>query len=477
MNQSFNILPAVDKILSEKKVKSEIEKYGRDIVLYAIRNTLESFRNEIKSKNICLDEKRIIEEILLQINLIAGKSLKKVINATGILINTNLGRTPFGKSLVSDTIESIEGYSNLEFDLDKGGRGTRTVHVKKMLRFLTGAEDVLIVNNNAAAVMLILRCFAKKKEVIISRGELIEIGGSFRIPDIMKASECKMVEVGTTNKTDIKDYKNSITQKTGLLFKAHKSNYIIKGFTQEVNISNLARLGKDNDIPVVYDMGSGLLRKIKKYGLSQEPNVKEAVQSGADLICFSGDKLLGGPQAGVIVGRKDLIKKLEKEPMYRALRVCKLSIAFLETACSYYLTDAILFSKNQLFKTIETSDKQLKEFAVKIKEELSLNAIQSGVQKSKAFFGGGTLPDIELDSYTISIFFNGKNKEQTLYAEKMYMELMKLEKPVVAILKKGELHFDVLTLLDENISELISVISKVYKNLSIDDSVKSKKKK
>lgn len=466
MGQSFKKLPSVDSILSEKSVKKAIEAYGRDQVLFSARNVLESYRNGIKSGDLSVSAENLISDILNYLGQLTSKSLKKVCNATGIIINTNLGRAPFGETLINDTFEVLKGYNNLEFDLEKAGRGQRTTHAKKIIKYLTGAEDVLVVNNNAAAVMLILRCFAKRREVIISRGELIEIGGSFRIPDIMKASDCKMIEIGTTNKTSISDYRNAISEKTGLIFKTHKSNYIIKGFTHEVEIQDIVKIGKEKNIPVVYDLGSGLLRKVEKGGLHKEPDVRESVKSGADLICFSGDKLLGGPQAGIIAGKKELIRKLEKEPMYRALRVCKISLAFLETACSYYYTDKNLFEKNLLFRTIMTPDSELKKYAVCLSKSLNKYSISTSVKRSKGYFGGGTMPETEIDSYSVSVNFPGSGREQVKSAELMYHELMKQRIPIVAILKKGELHLDVLTMLDETAEEIAEITTQAY-NCSI----------
>jgi len=255
-------LPGVDKLLCHSDIKKLIESFGKKLTTYSIRITINHFRKEILSGKNSPSIEQIINRIEKIITDIAKPSLRPVINASGILIHTNLGRSPYGKHILEDVSEIISGYNNLEFDLNKGKRGQRNNHASELIKYLTGAEDVVIVNNNAAAVMFILRTFAKDKEVIVSRGELIEIGGSFRIPDIMAASDCKMIEVGTTNKTSIADFEKAITAETAMLFKAHKSNYVIKGFTQEADLSEMVALGKKKKIPVVYDIGSGLLRKI-----------------------------------------------------------------------------------------------------------------------------------------------------------------------------------------------------------------------
>jgi len=259
--ETLKNLPGIDKLLSLAEIKSLIEKYSEDLVKYIIRSAIDRIRKQaIKSGEVpsIPEIVSIIQDDLIEFR---KKSLRNVINATGVVVHTNLGRAPFSDAIISEAAEILKGYNNLEFDLDKGERGSRNTHLAKLLKYLTGAEDILVVNNNAAALMLILRTFAKEKEVIVSRGELIEIGGSFRLPDIMAASDCVMVEVGTTNKTKIEDYEEKVNKETALLLKAHQSNFVIQGFTQEASLTELVSLGKKTKVPVVYDMGSGLLRK------------------------------------------------------------------------------------------------------------------------------------------------------------------------------------------------------------------------
>ena len=252
-------IPGVDTLLNNHEIKDLISSTDIEFIKYIIRNIINQIKDDAKIGNSIPTPSIIINQIISEVHKIRSKNLKNVINATGIIIHTNLGRAPYSEEMLVDTFKVLGGYNNLEFDLEKASRGSRNLHASDLLKYLCGAEDVLVVNNNAAAVMLILRTFAKEKEVIVSRGELIEIGGSFRLPDIIAASDCKMVEVGTTNKTKISDYENAINENTGVLFKAHKSNYSIEGFTQEVKLSEMVSLGNKNDIPVVYDMGSGLL--------------------------------------------------------------------------------------------------------------------------------------------------------------------------------------------------------------------------
>ena len=449
-------LPGVDKLLHLSEIRNLITQYHLGLVTHVIRTVINSCRNDILLENSSLSKEEIVEEIIRLTKKIANKSLQPVINASGIIIHTNLGRAPYGRHLLNSVFEVLQGYNNLEFDLDKGSRGQRNDHASEILKFLTGAEDVVIVNNNAAAVMFILRTFARNKEAIVSRGELIEIGGSFRIPDIMAASDCKMVEVGATNKTKPQDYEKAISDDTALLFKAHQSNYVIKGFTQEVNLTELVAIGQKHKIPVVYDIGSGLLRKVNEKALKNEPDVKQALDSGIDLICFSGDKLLGGPQAGIIAGKRKYIDILKKEPMMRALRVGKTTLAILETACSYYLNDKDLFENNMLFNTLNKSKEEIKETTKLLKESLDKYNIRSKIVESKGKYGGGTLPDYELDSYSLKLMPEDSNNK---LAKKLYHRLLEQEQPLLSNLKSGAIFFDALTLQNEDIPKITESIN------------------
>ncbi len=463
LNKEFlKDIPGVDTMLLQEDIIKLVDNNNIELVKYCIRQSLNELRNsdidKIPSFNTITSRvKKILKSI-------TERSLKPVINATGIILHTNLGRSPFGDKIANDTIEILKTYNNLEFDLDKGERGSRNTHVSELLKYLTNAEDVLIVNNNAAAIMLVLRTFAKNKEVIVSRSELIEIGGSFRLPDIMAASDCKMIEVGTTNKTRANDYISKINNETSLLFKTHKSNYSIKGFTEEVDLKEMVGIGKSYDIPVVFDIGSGLLLKQKSNNLKNEPDIKTALSSGVDMICFSGDKLLGGPQAGIIVGKRKYIKQLKAEQMTRALRVGKTTLAFLEAACRSYLNEDSLYNDNVFFKTISKTKSDIKNTALLLQNELKGRGVESEMLNSKGKYGGGTLPDARIDSFSLRIVneFASKRKKSEFFV-KMYHALLQEEKPLVAILKKGELYFDVLTIFDNQIEEVAATIVKVFK--------------
>ncbi|MFH0867515.1 MAG: L-seryl-tRNA(Sec) selenium transferase [Bacteroidota bacterium] len=456
-------IPGVDKLLNQKEIKLLIKNYGRELITFSIRQTLDNFRKEILKGTNAPALSEIINHVLTETVCIANGSLKSVINATGVIIHTNLGRAPFGKEMVNEVSELLSGYSNLEFDLEKGIRSDRNIHASKLLKYITGAEDILIVNNNAAAVILILETLAKNKEVIVSRGELIEIGGSFRIPEIMAASGCKMMEVGSTNKTRISDYENSINENTGLLFKVHKSNYTIKGFIEEVELSDLVESGKKHGIPVVYDMGSGLLKKANNTAFENEPDVKQVLSTGADLVCFSGDKLLGGPQAGIIAGKEKFIIRLKKEPLMRALRVCKLTLAFLENACRYYINEGMLKEKNMLYKILNRPEKELKACSQLLQKELKKYNIESTIVDSYGQYGGGAMPEHSIKSYSVLINDNvTSRKGKTTFAENMYSGLLKLDKPVLCVLKQGNIHFNILTVFEDDINSIAKAVNEVY---------------
>ncbi|MEE4256531.1 MAG: L-seryl-tRNA(Sec) selenium transferase [Bacteroidales bacterium] len=460
-------LPGVDTLLVAPEIEKLIEQHNDIIIKYCTRNVLRSLRDDALKHGSIPSREIIIDLISSEVSKFTSRSLRKVINATGIVVHTNLGRAPFSNDIIDETAEVLKGYNNLEFDLTTGKRLTRYFHVTELLKFLTGAEDILVVNNNAAAVMMILRSLAKDKEVIVSRGELIEIGGSFRLPDIMAASDCRMVEVGTTNKTRVQDYEDAISGDTALLFKAHRSNYVIKGFTQEASLQELVETGKKHHIPVVYDMGSGLLRKTAVQVLKNEPDVKQTLDSGVDLVTFSGDKLLGASQAGIIAGKKELIAGLKKAPILRALRVGKTTLTLLESALRYYLNDESLLQKNEVFKMLSTDVEHLKKRASLLQKALERDNVKSKVIASQGYCGGGALPMEDIDSYAVRLLSEySTNKERSRFAEQVYYKLMVHSLPVTGILKKGYIDFDVLTVRDEEIPAMAKAISMVVNEIN-----------
>ncbi len=451
-------LPGVDRLLEDPEIKALIAWHNEDLVKFAIRDTLARIRSH-PPKEIAYGS--VVASIAGQLDKLTRNSLRPLFNATGIIVYTNLGRAPFSDTLLEEASATLRGYNNLEYDLEKGERGSRHDHLTAKLRYLTGAEDVLVVNNNAAAVMLILRTFAKGKEAIVSRGELIEIGGSFRVPEIMAASDCIMKEVGTTNKTHLRDYEGAIHEGTALLFKAHKSNYVIRGFTREVDLHELVSLGRKHNLPVVYDMGSGLLRKTTINVLREEPDVRETLKTGVDLVCFSGDKLIGGPQAGIIAGRAELIRILKKEPMVRALRVGKTTLAFMEAALRYYLDDDTLLKHNTIFSTLGQSGGEILHKARRLQELLNERDILSSIVDNEGYCGGGALPGESIPSKAVQLQFPfTSGRQRSAFAEKTFRRLLRSDPPVVGVLRQGELLFDVMTLPEKDLEQVADIIHK-----------------
>ena len=340
----FSKLPSVDEVIGNKEIENLLKEYPRSMVVEFTREAIANKRKEIVklsdiSNGFNIDIKNIIEYIVNKTKLEYSLSLKNVINGTGTVIHTNLGRSLLSEEIKDEVWKLSSRYSNLEYNLEQGERGSRYSHITDIIKRLTNAEDVLIVNNNAAAVLLVLNTLARDGEAIVSRGELVEVGGSFRIPSIMELSGAKLIEVGSTNKTHLFDYEENINENTKVLMKVHTSNYKIIGFTESVSIDKLSSLGDKYNIPVIEDLGSGVLIDLSKYGLSYEPTVLDSIEKGIDIVTFSGDKLLGGPQAGIIVGKKKYIDKMKKNQLTRALRVDKLTISALEATLRLYLDE------------------------------------------------------------------------------------------------------------------------------------------
>lgn len=457
MKEEMRKIPGVDILLNNEEIKELIGLYGSELVTFSIRKTLDEIRKNILAGEKAISLEDILSQVKLSLRLIGDKSLIEVINGTGIVLHTNLGRALLGDHVLEELKPIVSNYSNLEFDLKTGRRGQRNSHISELMKFVTQAEDAVVVNNNAAAVMLILKTFAKGKEVIISRGELIEIGGSFRIPEIMKASGCKMIEVGATNRTKLSDYENAITKDTALIFKAHKSNYYIDGFTEEVELSDLSDLAKKHELLFVYDLGSGLLRKPEGLPLEDEPDVRSSLKAGCDIVSFSGDKLLGGPQAGIIVGRSDLIQKIAKDPMMRALRVGKMTIAVLSAVMRFYLNDKDLLTKIPIFEMLNRKKSDLLKLTEKLVFELEKLNIKSEIIESKAQCGGGTLPQLRIDSLAVKIIHESNRN----YAKKIHKKLLELDKPILGIMREGDLLFDVMSIKDKEIKYIAESINSV----------------
>lgn len=414
----FKMLPSVDEVLSQKEIEELIEKYPRSIVLESIREvidvnrkTIVAIKTEEEAEKFSLTMEKVIEETERKVRDNYALSLKKVINGTGTVLHTNLGRSLISEKIKDEIWTAASRYSNLEYDLEKGERGSRYVHLTDMIKRLTGAEDVLVVNNNAAAVMLVLSTMAKGGEAIVSRGELVEVGGSFRIPSVMALSGADLVEIGATNKTHLKDYEEAITENTRALMKVHTSNYRIMGFTETISVAELVELGKKYDLPVIEDLGSGVFIDLSKYGLEYEPTVLDSINRGADIVTFSGDKMLGGAQAGIIVGKKKYISAMKKNQLTRALRVDKLTICALEATLRMYLDEEEAVKNiptlNMITMPMEELERKANLLYAEI-EKLNLDA-DVHIEECLSQVGGGSMPLETMKSRGIAITPNNMN--------------------------------------------------------------------
>lgn len=408
-NLLYRRIPKVDVLLEDEKIRELTEQYSYDTVLEAVREELDKLRALIGT---CEDEAEGIQEIeQLSVRIqeavkaMHTPNMRTVINGTGTILHTNLGRAPIGERHMRHIADIAMNYSNLEYNLEAGARGERYSHFEKLLCKITGAEAAMAVNNNAAAVMLILSTMGKGKEVIVSRGELVEIGGKFRIPDVMEQSGATLVEVGTTNKTHYTDYENAITEETAALLKVHTSNYRIVGFTDNVSIAELVPLGKEREIPVIEDLGSGVLIDLSKYGLTYEPTVQDSVRNGADVVCFSGDKLLGGPQAGIIVGKKKYIDQMKKNQLTRALRIDKFTAATLEVVLQEYLSEEKAIQNIPALRMITKEIEEITRDAQELEALLQQAELPAQIQMEpcESQIGGGSLPLERIPSMAVTI--------------------------------------------------------------------------
>lgn len=447
-NKYYRMIPKVDNLMEEDEIKDLCNILNRDFVLESVRSVTEELREFINKSN---DEEEIIKSInnvkayiIEDVNGFADFRVKRVINGTGTILHTNLGRAVISDKTADRIHTLVTGYSNLEYDLIKGERGSRYSHFEKIVCKITGAEAAMAVNNNAAAVLLILSALAKDKEVVVSRGELVEIGGSFRVPDVMTQSGGKLIEVGTTNKTHLYDYENAINEETAALLKVHTSNYRIVGFTESVPVQELAELAHKHNIPVIEDIGSGVLVDLSKYGLDHEPTVQESIKAGADIVCFSGDKLLGGPQAGIIVGKKSLINKIKKHPLTRALRIDKFTAIALESTFHEYIDEEKAVNNIPVLKLIKRSLSDVKECAEKLKEKLEAvtkKSCEIKVEACESQIGGGSLPLERIQSYAVSI------KPLTITTANLEKQLRLIETPIVGRVVNDNYIIDLRTIL------------------------------
>ena len=395
-------IPKMDELVARQGL---VEKASISELTRAAREVTQRLRADILSGECAeLPSAEAIENMVLaQITRENTPNLRRVINATGVILHTNLGRAPLAPQATQAVLAAASGYSTLEYDAELGARGSRHSHVDRLLTRITGAEGALVVNNNAAAVMLMLAALTKGRDVIVSRGELVEIGGSFRIPEVMEQSGCTLREVGATNRTRASDYENAISENTGALLKAHTSNYKIMGFTGEVSARELAELGAKHALPFLYDLGSGPLLPLAPFGVTDEPCVAECVAAGADVICFSGDKLLGGPQAGIIVGKGEYIAKMKKHPLARALRIDKLTLAALEATLRLYSDPEQALAQIPTLRMLSADQQTLRESAERLASLLASAGGQISVIEDAGQIGGGSAPTQLLPGTVVAI--------------------------------------------------------------------------
>ena len=445
-NLLYRRIPKVDVLLEDEKIRELTEQYSYDTVLEAVREELDKLRALIGT---CEDEAegiREIEQLSVRIQeavkAMHTPNMRTVINGTGTILHTNLGRAPIGERHMRHIADIAMNYSNLEYNLEAGARGERYSHFEKLLCKITGAEAAMAVNNNAAAVMLILSTMGKGKEVIVSRGELVEIGGKFRIPDVMEQSGATLVEVGTTNKTHYTDYENAITEETAALLKVHTSNYRIVGFTDNVSIAELVPLGKEREIPVIEDLGSGVLIDLSKYGLTYEPTVQDSVRNGADVVCFSGDKLLGGPQAGIIVGKKKYIDRMKKNQLTRALRIDKFTATTLDVVLHEYLSEEKAVQNIPVLRMITESQEEIEKKARTLSRMLKTAKFEADIQleKCESQIGGGSLPLERIPSVAVTI------KPSRITTSELEERMRHLPVPVIPRTMNDKIVLDVRTI-------------------------------
>jgi L-seryl-tRNA(Ser) seleniumtransferase len=444
-------LPSVEKVLSAAAVQPLIDRYSRALVTDALQELLADARKRIRGGESCPSPEQVVTELEKNLNCRWAGLLSPVINATGIVLHTNLGRAPLPEDSLSAVAELGGGYGALELDLVSGERGHRAENLEGMLCRLSGAESALVVNNNAAAVYLILMVLAKGKEAIVSRGELVQIGGGFRIPEVMAESGVTLKEVGTTNQTYAEDYKKAIGKKTALILKVHQSNFAIRGFSHEAGFDELKELAGARKLPLLCDLGSGTLLDTADYGLEHEPTIQETVKS-ADIVCFSGDKLLGGPQAGIIVGKKKYIDKLRKHPLMRTLRVGRLVVTALEATLIQYLKQEE--AQIPVWKMLGYTVEDLEARAMAIAAELKKAGLDAQVVDGRSAAGGGSLPDQYLKSKLVSVKPAGSIDS---FAAKLRLS----SPPVLGRIEEGRFLIDVRTVAPQQDGTLLEVIRTV----------------
>lgn len=461
MRELLAHLPKVDKVMQEAVIKAWEAELDQDYIKETIQLEIDKIRQAILDGAIedpdIVQFDRVVNQVNDALTLRIQPSLKPVINATGTVLHTNLGRAPLSEEVVEAIADLAPSYSNLEYDLAEGKRGSRYVHLKDVLKQITGAEDALVVNNNAAAVLLMLSALTENQEVLISRGELVEIGGSFRIPDVITRGGAQLREVGATNKTHLKDYQQAMSDQTGAILRVHTSNYRLVGFTDHVADADLVALAHDQQALALNDLGSGLFLDMQQFGLPYEPTVQEAIQAGFDVVTFSGDKLLGGPQAGIIVGKKALLDKIRSHPLTRALRTDKVTLVALEVTMRQYLNPELALEKIPVLQKISQSLERLQEKADYMIQAINnLSADWQAERKDgQSQIGGGSYPGSTLPTALVQI------SQGNCSAAQLEHYLRTRHKPIIARVQQDYVQFDVRTLLDREMDEIIQVLKEM----------------
>lgn len=460
-NGLFRSLPKADRLLEHDALQDLLVRYPRPAVLQVLREVLKETREVLRLEGSpkTLDSEDIASRIAQRLHA-EGFKLRRVVNATGIVLHTNLGRAPLSSYAVHRLKELSEGYTNLECDLESGRRGQRLSHIQALLKRVSGAEAALVVNNNAACVLLMLVSLAQGREVVISRGELVEIGGSFRIPDVMTQAGVRLIEVGTTNKTRLKDYERAISPNTAALMRVHPSNFRITGFHQSVTTKELSDLAHEKGVLMLEDLGSGCLVPLGSYGLPDEPIVQETLKAGADLVCFSGDKLLGGPQAGIALGKRELIETMAQHPLMRALRVDKLILGALEATLLSYLEPKTAMKEIPTLAMLAAKPQELheraKRFLGAIKNSFG-DSLKASIATNEGRVGGGALPQASLASYAVSL------KTQDIGAEELAKRLRLGTPSIVGLVREGQVLLDVRTMRPAEEKLVITALHNVLK--------------
>ncbi len=453
METDFRQLPSVDKVLAEERISQFGKDYPHDLLVNLIRQSLERERQSIAAGNPCASMDEIVASVCAQLLAMEKPSLYQVVNASGVILHTNLGRAPLSKEAFAAMEAVSQGYCNLEFNLDSGTRGSRNVHVEGLLCQLTGAEAALVVNNNASAVLLGLTALAKRKEVIVSRGQAVEIGGGFRIPDVMRQSGAKLIEVGTTNCTYVSDYEQAVSPRTAALMRVHSSNFLMMGFTSEVTLEELVAIGSRNGLLVLDDLGSGCFLDTTRFGLAPEPMVQQSVAIGAALTFFSGDKLVGGPQAGIIVGKKQYVDKLKRHPLARAVRIDKIRLAGLTATLVHYLKEEAT-AKIPVWRLISAPLEDIERRAGLWAQALGGLA---QVVPGETMVGGGSLPGGTLPTRLVAVSGRKKNTAQ-LISQRLRLQ----EIPVIGRISEDVLLLDPRSVLPEE----DEIVLKALRNLA-----------